>query len=149
MINQSLSNASFTFEDDRYCQIPDDKYVASFYFYQTKHMFNGIPKIEIWFEICDDEYQGFKIPKWYNCLDCKNPRKNGHFKVARRSNFSLDFIRLFNHEIKRRDRAPMSYFNNYYFLIETETVTKNFEQRNYPEQLQYSKVKEIVKATPL
>ena len=144
-------NESFEFENDSYCLIPDDRYLVNFIYYRTKFMLQGIPKIELWFEICDENnnYNGLYIPKWYNCTECKQPRENGNFKVGRRSNFSIDFIRLFNYEIKRRDRAPMSYFKKHYYLIETETVTTNFQQKKYPDQLKYSKVKQIIKAIEL
>lgn len=140
---------SFLFDEDRYCLIPDGEYLAGFEFYRTDHMFKGAPKLELWFTTLEDDYQGLSIPKWYNCQKCQKNCKYGNFKVARRSNFSMDFVRLFNHEIKRNDRAPMSFFEKHYFLIEVETVTRNFQQKNYPEQLQYSKVKEIKKALPL
>jgi len=143
------ASGSFQFDDDRYCLIPDGEYLAGFEFYRTDHMFKGAAKLELWFTILDDDFQGRSIPKWYNCQKCQKNRKYGNFKVARRSNFSIEFVRLFNHEIKRSDRAPMSYFEKHYFIIETETVTKNFQQTNYPEQLQYSKVKRIKKALPL
>lgn len=143
------SSGFFQFDDDRYCLIPDGEYLVGFEFYRTDHMFKGAPKLELWFTILEEDFQGRSIPKWYNCQKCQKNRRYGNFKVARRSNFSMDFVRLFNHEIKRRDRAPMSYFEKYYFVIETETVISNFQQIDYPEQLQYSKVKKIKEALPL
>jgi len=141
----------FEFEEDHHCLVPDGRYIVNFSYYRTMLMLKGIPKIEIGFKICDDDtsLNGLILPKWYNAIKCNKPRKNGNFKVGKRSNFSMDFTRLFNHDIKRKDRVPMSYFDKYYYLIETETVTSNFQQKKYPEQLQYSKVKEIIKAVEL
>lgn len=141
----------FEFADDDYNLVPEGRYNVRFSEYRTMHMLQGIPKIELRFEICDEklEYNGLVISKWYNCKECKNPRKNGDFKVGKRSNFSLDFIRLFHYEFKRGDRIPMSYFKNHYYSVDIGTVKTNFRQKKYPGQLQYSKVKEIIKAIKL
>lgn len=144
---KSSKTGECQFEDDRYCFIPDGEYLASFQYYRTDHMFKGAPKLEMWFEILDEDFKGLALPKWYNCKSCQKNRKYGNFKVARRSNFTMDFVRLFHYKLSRLDRAPMSYFEHHNFLIETSTVRKNFEQKNFHELLQYSKVEKIVKAT--
>jgi len=77
---------SFQFDDDRYCLISDGEYLAGFEFYRTDHMFKGAPKLELWFTILEDDFQGRRVPKWYNCQKCQKNRKYGNFKVARRSN---------------------------------------------------------------
>jgi len=140
---------SFAIEEDRYCLIPDDEYLVALSYYRTDHMFKGAPKLEMMFSVIDEEYQGLLLPKWYNAKTAQKNKKYGNFKVARRSNFAMDFVRLFNADLKRLDRIPMRHFENHFFLVETEQVNHNFQQENYPEQLRYSKVKKIIKAIPM
>ena len=137
---------SFAIEADRFCLVPDGKYLVALDHYRTDHMFKGAPKLEMMFRIIDEEYQGLLLPKWYNAKKAQKNRRYGNFTVARRGNFTMDFMRLFNADPKRLDRIPMSYFENYLFIVETEQVTQNFEQKDYPSQLRYSKIKRIVKA---
>jgi len=80
-------SGSFQFDEDRYCLIPDGEYLAGFEFYRTDHMFKGAPKVELWFTVLDDEYQGFRIPKWYNCQRCQ--------KNQNRKDFLLNKLRIF------------------------------------------------------
>ena len=147
---KSKSNAgSFSIEEDRYCLVPDGEYLVALDHYRTDHMFKGAPKLEMMFGMIDEGYQGLLLPKWYNAKKAQKNRKYGNFKVARRSNFSMDFMRLFDANPKRLDRIPMSLFENHLFMVETEQVKHNFQQANYPERLKYSKIKRIIKAIPM
>ncbi len=145
-----LDASTFSIENDKYCLIPDGMYQVTFMMFKTALMFRNAPKIELWFKVLNHpDYSGYELPKWYNCTKVIKKGKNGKFKVARRSNFSIDFIRLFEYLPGRLDRLPMSYFNQSLFEIETETVTRNFQQIEYPNPLRYSKIKRIVKRLDL
>lgn len=146
---KTIESGTFQIGEDRYCLIPDGEYLVGFDFYRTDHMFRGAPKLEFWFVIIGEDFQGLRLPKWYNATKCQKNRKHGNFTVAKRGNFLMDYARLFHRAIKRRDRVSMSCFEKHYYLVETETVTKNFQQENYPKQLRYSKIKTIKKAIPL
>jgi len=122
------------------------KYELAFVSYSTAMMFGRAPKICLSFRIISlGEFNGVIINCYYNAAKLKGkPGKNGKFCVGWKSNFLRDFANLFNCLPDRRDRVPMSKFQDVIIIGKIITVTKTFDQKEIHPLLQYSVINELV-----
>jgi len=132
--------------DDDLPLIPPGEYGFKFIGYSTWLMFGRNPKLIIDFLIVDDEmYSGVTLKKYYNVKKLKGRYgRNGDFTVSRKSNFTRDFFRVCPaYPPKRLDRIPMSRFEGIDICGSVKTVTKGHDQKEIPESLHYSVIREI------
>lgn len=130
---------------DQPIRVPEGNYTAA-YSSHTTWLFKGRhPKVVITFIIQDlGEHFGKEIKAYYNVNKLSGkPRKNGHFSAGWKSNFMLDYTTLFG-KPARKDRISMCRFKNCFVTVKAKTVAKNRDQREYPEDLQYSVVSQIL-----
>ena len=126
--------------------LPPGEYTFQFVSYSTWMMFGRSPKLILEFVITDKEiYRGVKLNKYYNVKKLKGRHgKNGTFTVSRKSDFMRDLFRICPaYPPKRLDRIPMSRFEGIDIRGQVKTVTKGHDQKDIPEPLQYSVIKEI------
>ncbi len=127
--------------------IPPGEYDLRFAFYETRTMFRNSPKVIAWFDVLDyGSYFGTRLARYYNAerLTGKSA-KNGAFKVRPRSDLMREYVILLN-ERCRRDRVPLSRYENVIITGRVETVATDSSQRPLPVLLQYSVIRELMKA---
>jgi len=104
------------------------------------------PKVAIFFRVVDpgDNF-GIVLPAYYNVIKfIGKPEKSGSFKVAKKSSLARDYCRVFPAELNPRlDRLPISKMSNVIIQGTVRTVEKDFNQREIPEAVRYSRVKTI------
>jgi hypothetical protein len=124
--------------------VPNGIYDVGFVSYSTAYMFNKVPKLVLNFRILDfGEHNGKVLPRYYNVKRIKGrPRKNGDFKVGRRSDFVHEYATLFGLP-RRLDRVSMTPFKSVIIKAKVEVVTSDYKQRQMPEALKYSKIAEL------
>lgn len=109
------------------------------------------PKLAIRFRIVDPgEFSGIELERWYNCKKLIGKAgKNGGFVPKRHGDFLLEYCTLFPTVItrdSRLDRISFRPFVNSLITGKVGTVKRNNRQRNIPDQLQYSVIRELIKA---
>ncbi len=133
--------------------IPDDLpplvkpgvYSLAFVDFKTAMMFMGkAPKLVMTFRIVTmGEFFDVELNRYYNVQRIfGKPQRHGRFKPSSRGAFLREYMTLFTGQITRRDRIPMSNFEN--VLIEGKVETVNRSQgKDIPKELQYSVIKEL------
>ncbi len=126
---------------DKPILIPDGEYTAAYLKHETWIYKGKQPKLTITFAIQDfGEFYLKSICAHYNLSRLKGkPRRNGHFTTGWSSDFMFDYSNVFEAPT-RKDRISMCRFRNVFVKVTTRTVTKNRDQREYPESLRYSVV---------
>jgi hypothetical protein len=109
------------------------------------------PKLAVRFRIIDQgEFFGVELERWYNCKRLiGKPGKNGGFMPKRHGVFLHEYCTLFPSELTRHSRLDRISFKpvvNSVIAGRIETVTKNAEQRDIPIPLQYSVIRELIRA---
>jgi hypothetical protein len=136
--------------EDAYTLVAPGTYDLAFIRFETAFMFRHAPKVVLWFRIITmGAAFGVEVPRFYNVLRIiGKPQKGGRFKVGRRSDFVREFTNLFHLQDKRLDRLPVeSNFRNVIVSGELRTVTRDFQQRDLSEPIQYSVIKQLLKVT--
>jgi hypothetical protein len=136
--------------DDAYTLVEPGTYDLAFIRFETAFMFRHAPKVVLWFCIVTmGPAFGAEVPRFYNVKRIiGKPQKGGRFNVGRRSDFVREFTNLFHLPDKRLDRLPVeSNFRNAIVSGEVKTVTRDFQQRELAEPIQYSVVKQLLKIT--
>lgn len=117
--------------------------------YETSRMFGKAEKLAMRFRVISQGPAfGKELSRYYNVERIiGKPGKQGRFKVARHSNFVLEYVTLFEYlgVPKRLDRFPMSAFKGVIIVGEVKTVSRNYNQRRLPTPLQYSVISELLK----
>jgi hypothetical protein len=103
------------------------------------------PKVILRFRVVTmGEYFGVELERFYNVRRLiGKPGKNGRFKVGASSDLVLEFCRVSVGRINRLDRLPLSTLKNSIILGEVHTVETNRNQKDLPELLKYSVIKEL------
>ena len=109
------------------------------------------PKLVIRFRIVDSgEFFGVELERWYNCKRLIGKTgKNGGFVAKRHGNFLLEYCTLFPTAFtrdSRLDRISFKPFVNNLITGKVVTVKRNSRQRDIPAQLQYSIIRELIRA---
>ena len=110
------------------------------------------PKLAIRFRIVEHgECFGIELERWFNCKRLiGKPGKNGGFMPPRHGGFLIEYCTLFPLELTRNsrlDRVSFKPFKNSIIVGKVKTVKRNSQQRNIPEPLQYSTIKELLRAS--
>ena len=131
--------------DDDLILIPDGEYQLSYRHHVTWNFMGRSPKLIITFRIMDmGEHYEKPILSYYNVNKIiGKPRKNGHFSAGWRSNIMMDYATCFE-KPPRKDRISMCRFKEHFVIAKIRTVTKNREQKKYPDSLRYSVVHELL-----
>lgn len=125
--------------------IPSRIYRVAYVEHETKFYFNS-PKVVFRFRILDlgSEF-GTILERYYNVAKfVGKPGRGGKFEPSAGGDFVIEFLRCFDHLVKRIDRLPLSLFQTSILKVRVDTITKNSIQRKLPEKLQYSKIAEIL-----
>lgn len=136
--------------DDAYTLVEPGIYDLGFIRLETAFMFRHAPKVVLWFRIMTmGPAFCVEVPRFYNVKRIiGKPQKGGRFKVGRRSDFVREFTNLFQIQGNRLDRIPVeSNFRNVFVSGELKTVTRDFQQRDLAEPIQYSVIKQLLKVT--
>jgi hypothetical protein len=130
--------------EDDFVLIPDGEHELQYLGHKTWLYMGRSPKIVVTFQIVSSgEHHGKIVFAYYNAMTITGkPRKNGRFTVGWRSDFMMDYATCFGKPL-RRDRISMQPFRGQTVIGRLRTVTKNRDQRNYPDGLQYSVVDEL------
>ena len=123
-------------------------YSMAFVNHRTALCFGTAPKIALKFRIVDQgDFFGIELERWYNAKRLiGKPSKGGCFHVAARSDFVLEYLTLFTDPISRLDRITLRPFKHCMITARVETVTQNAKQRVLPDLLQYSVIRELLRA---
>ena len=127
--------------------IPEKVYDLGFIDYSTMLMMGKSPKLVMRFNVVEQgEYFGIVLSKYYGLKKLTTkPKKSGGFYAGRLSDFLRDYFTFFPDQfISRVDRIPMTRFKNVIVQGRVKTVTKGYNQRNIPDQLQYSVIGELL-----
>ena len=127
--------------------IPDGSYRLKFEYYETKKIF-GNNKLALRFTVVDyGPAFGAPVTRWYNVkrIVGKPARYGGFMASGKRCDLYIEHTELFDIKIPRLDRVPMRPFEGKYILGEVTTVRRRSDQRELPEQSQYSKVARLIK----
>jgi len=124
--------------------LPSGKYEAVMKTWFTATLFKQT-KVILVFTITDGEYFGIDIPKYYNVKRHKGKAgKKGKFIAKPRGDFLKDFYKLLPlHSKVRYDQIPVTKLQQQPIEIRVGTVTKDYKQQEYAEQLKYSLVREV------
>lgn len=125
--------------------VPPGIYELRFDYHQTAVMFGRAPKLVLWFTIITPGpyFDSVRIPRFYNITRIiGRPARNGRFKVGFKSSFTREYFRMFS-AAKRLDRIAMSPFSQHIILGRARTVTRGSDQKDIPDQLQYSVLDEL------
>ena len=123
--------------------IPEGIYQLAYVYHSTFLFMGRQPKVAIFFRIVDPgDYFGIALTAYYNVIKfIGNRGKSGGFKVAKRSSLARDYCRVFPTEpTPRLDRLPLSKMSNVIIQGTVRTVEKDFNQREIPEAVRYSKI---------
>ncbi len=120
-------------------------YSFTFVDFKTALMFRGkAAKLVMTFRIVTmGEFFGTELNRYYNVKRLfGKPQRHGRFKPSSQGAFLREYMTLFTGKVGRRDRIPMSNFEN--VLIEGKVETVNRAQgKDIPDELQYSVIKEL------
>ena len=107
----------------------------------------GKPKVVFSFRVLDyGKYNGAILKRFYNVARLiGKPAKGGNFKPPRRGDFMVEFVQCFHVDPRRLDRLPLSYFSQNILVAKVETVKRTSYNKITPEQMQYSKISELIK----
>ena len=124
--------------------IPAGDYQAKYLRHETALVFGKTSKVYVHFEIVDPgQHNGTKLYRAFRVTALiGKPRRNGRFKLKRRSDLFLTLCRLFDGK-HRPDQVSLTRLRNLVLKISVRTVTKDYNQRPLPEMLHYSVVDEI------
>ena len=126
-------------------------YDLGYLFHSTSNMFGNakVPKLTVWCQVLNyGDYYQTVLPRYYNVIHHVGKKgKNGNFKVGMKSDFMREYFNIFpSRNPKRRDRIPMSCFQEVIIRGRVETVTKDYKQRGRHELLHYSVIRELLEA---
>ena len=124
-------------------------YDLAFIDYKTAMMFMGkAPKVIMTFRIVTmGESFGVDLNRYYNVKRIYGkPQRHGRFKPASTGAFLREYMTLFTGKVGRRDRIPMSYFENVLIEGKVETVERS-NGKDIPKELQYSVIRELRRVT--
>ncbi len=116
----------------------------------TTYLHGQSPKLALKFRIVDqgDCFEK-ELERWYNCKRLiGKPGNNGGFVPPRHGDFLLEYTTLFPLALTRNcrlDRISFTPFKNSIVTGRVDTVTRNSKQRELPEPLQYSTIRELLK----
>jgi hypothetical protein len=131
--------------DDQLTQIPEGDYVLRFEFHETKRIFKS-EKIYLHFRIMNmGQHFEKPITGYYNCSIIGKPGKDGRFKAGWKSNLMREIVGLTGQLPKRTDRLRLSPLKTMLVLGRVENVTKTSAQRDIPEPLRYSIVRQLLR----
>ena len=116
----------------------------------TAYLHGQSPKLALKFRIQDPgKFYGVELERWYNCKRLLGkPGNNGGFVPPRHGDFLLEYTTLFPLALTRDcrlDRISFTPFKNSIVIGKVNTVTRNSKQRELPETLQYSTIRELLK----
>lgn len=124
--------------------IPPGTYKLAYIEHYTM-MFCKAPKVVLRFRVVDmGGCFGVELERFYNVQRLiGKPGKKGRFKVGASSDLVFEFCQVCSDRIDRLDRLPLSLMNNFVTLGDVHTVERNRKQKNLPELLKYSVIKEL------
>lgn len=129
--------------------LPEGFYDLAFLGYQTARLFGKAEKLIIYFRVVSQgEGFGQRLARYYNVKVRGKPRVNGAFKASGRSDCAREFGTLFQLP-SRLDRIPMSLFANVIIEGRVGTVRTGRTQREIPECLHYSVIRELLRVKRL
>ncbi len=124
--------------------LPNGKYEAVFTTWFTGTLFKQ-PKVVLIYTITSGEFFGVEIPKYYNVKRLKSKAGNrGKFIAKPRGDLLKDFYKLLpTHPKVRFDQVPITKLGKQPIEITVGTVTKDYLQNKYADQMKYSLVREV------
>lgn len=131
--------------DDFWPLVPEGIYTAGYVGYDLAYAFSE-PRLFLEVVLLDpgDNF-GKHLFRAYRMLKIWPGRKKGpKFKYARHSDFIFEMCRIGGERIKRPDRVTPNLLRDITFKARVETVESDYKQREKPEQLQYSVIREIL-----
>ena len=104
------------------------------------------PKLRMDFRIVSMcKANGAVVSRWHNIARIiGKPGRDGRFSCPPRGDFRLEAARLIG-QFNRLDRIPMSRWSNEVFIGRVETVRQNYRQREYPQAIRYSVIRELLR----
>ena len=138
-LNQSFS------DDEALVFVPPGNYEFACIGYETKRIFNT-EKLYMHFRIVTQGPDFGKIlTRYYGVTIIGKTGKSGRFSAGWKSDLMFEHVKLFGQLPKRKSEVPITPYKNNIIVGRVETVTKNRNQRSYPEPLQYSKIAELIR----
>lgn len=131
-------------EGERPLLVEPGEYELAFQFHRTMYLFGRAPKVACYFKIMTmGKHFEVILPRWYNVKTLSSkPRKGGGFKVGWNCDFVREYASLFGLPA-RMDRISSETFKTVIVRGQVVTVTTDSKQRQIPEALRYSVIKEI------
>lgn len=127
--------------------LPIGDYQMVYQGHETGMLFGRKPKLMVHLKIVEPgEAFESTVTRYYNITRVIGRLgRHGRFKVAPHGDFLFEYVQLFGTAVRRLDRIPMSAFENKILLGRVATVLSNRNQRQLPEPLRYSVVRELLK----
>jgi hypothetical protein len=124
--------------------VPPGAYEATFVQHETDNKaFGGTPKIYLHFQLMDPGFMEKTLYKAYNVKELiGKPGRNGKFKLNKGQDLTLLLCKI--DPTVRLDRISLRLLSGCSWNVSVRTVTKDYKQRELPEQLQYSVIDEIL-----
>jgi hypothetical protein len=130
-------------------KIPEGSYRLAYEYSETAKMYNH-GKLVLHFKVIDfGEAFSTPLQRFYNVdYISGKPKKSGSFKATKGGDFLLEYLTLFPIATpKRLDRINMEIFKGQIIIGKVKTVKNNNRQRQLPEQMQYSVIERLVRAS--
>ena len=126
-------------------------YMMAYIGRHTAYLHGRTPKLALNFRIVDPgPFFEVELERWYNCKRLVGkPGKNGNFLPPVNGSFLMEYANLFPTVLTRKsrlDRVSFLPFKNTVLTGRVETVKRNSTQKELPEVLQYSTIRELLKA---
>ena len=128
--------------------IPEGIYEMAYQYHVTWKFMGRQPKVVIYFCIIElGDYFEIVLPAYYNVIKHVGKcGKSGGFKAAKKSYLVRDYCSaLPEYPLPRLDRIPLSNLASVVVRGTVVTVKKGLDQRDIPEEAQYSRVATIDK----
>lgn len=126
------------------CVLPG-LYQMAFSDFETRTMFRHSPKLILWFTVTDPgQAFGVKLARYYNVERIMGKRgRHRMFKAKFHGEFVREYALLFRERPRRLDRIPMTKFENVIVEGEVATVRTDYQQRERPDAIRYSIIREL------
>ena len=138
-LNQSFS------DDEALVFVPPGNYEFAYIGYETKRIFSA-QKLYMHFRIVTQgSHFGKMLTRYYGVTIIGKTGKSGRFSAGWKSDLMFEHVTLFGERPKRKSEVPIMPYKDNIIVGQVETVSKNRNQRTYPELLQHSKIAELIR----
>lgn len=127
--------------------IPEGEYILKYCWHETQEVMGGA-KVKIVFELAEGNMAGATLDCFYPVRALKGPPgRYGKFKISKQQKYYAEIVNLFP-GISRGDRSSPRRLNGRLVVGRVETVKTDWDKKTVPEELQYSKVAELLRLLP-